>query len=203
MKLFLNGLICASLLVFAIGCGSEKKGGGGGGTPAPVQPSLVNSGLSANSQQVLTNVTNWYNGATEGYAPASIVKVVKTEYTMNTAPNCTQKKFLGIPFNYCTYSGSSQQTNQTVTPNVYIASTQGQAINAKGNAELNAIFSGGAGTLMDAQESGNIAYLQFLRGDGVVVTYQIDRSVHSAANPVLKREENQSQRKDIVTTLQI
>lgn len=196
MKSFFNGLICLTLLSFAVACG--KKSGGGGGSAAYVP--LYNSGLTQNSQQVLANVTNWYNGAVEGYAPGTIVNIKKTEYTMNTAPTCTEKKFLGIPYNYCTYNGGSTKTNEVLSPNINILSTQGQAINAKGNAELNNIFNGASGTLMDAIESGSVAQLTFLRGDGVVVTYLIDRNIHSHLNPKQKIEVNNSQRKDTITT---
>lgn len=201
MKSLFSSLLCASLLIFTVGCGKENKSGGG----VAVNPyqNLYNSGLSSNSQAVLQKVTNWYNGATEGQAMLGVVNITKTKYDYNTAPNCEQKTFLGIPYTYCTYSNTSSSGTVVSTQSGVNLVQDGNLISAKGNAELNGIFSGASGTLIDAIDlSSSVSNLVFLRNDGVIVSYLIDRNYHSLLNPVKKTETSQASKSDIVVTAQ-
>lgn len=184
MKSLINGILCLTLLSFAAACG-KKSGGGGGGQPAYYNPYLA-PGVAVTTQQAVTNVTNWFNGTVEGTKVQGLVKIQKYELLMNTYSNCKEKKFLGIPYQYCS-TGSNSTNTGTLVPgserNEYLQN-DGVVINQKGNAELAAIFNGTAGTIVNAQESGSITQLDVLEGGANLVSYIIDRSVHSKLNPV-------------------
>lgn len=193
---FFNSLLCASLLVFAVGCGKEKSKSKG-----QQYANLYNQGLTANNQQVVANVTNWFNGAQEGTGLLGAMTIKKTQYTSSNAQNCVEKKFLGIPYQYCTYNSGSQTGTElsSTTANLF---QDGVIINAKGNTELNNIFNGSNGTLINAVEQGSVAQLDFLRADGSIVSFVIDRNYHSGLNPVKKSTVVQGVKTDIVTTAQ-
>lgn len=195
MRFQLNGLLCALVLTFAVGCGKENKSG----SNKYNYPNLFNSGLTIGNQQVLDKNLNWYRGNVEGIPTAGVITVVKTQYSYNTAPTCETKKFLGIPFQYCTYD-SDRDSSELSRQNVSIVPSNA-AINTKGNAELNAIFSGASGTLMSAVDQTHTrSKLDFIRNDGIIVSYIIDRSVHSSLNPIIKIETSQSSKVETVTT---
>lgn len=191
-----NSLLVASLLVFAVGCGKESKKSSG-----VAYPSLYNQGLSVTNQQAVANVTAWYNGVQEGTGLLGAVTIKKTQYVINNAQNCVEKKFLGIPYQYCTYS-NTQPTGTELSSTVANLYQDGIAINARGNTELNGVFNGSNGTLINAVESGSIAQLDFLRTDGTMVSFIIDRNYHSGLNPVKKSVMSQGVKTDIVTTAQ-
>lgn len=199
MKSLLNAVVCASLLAFAVGCGKENSSGN-----KNAFANLYNQGLSMTSQQSLQKIQNWYKGNIEGQGLIGVVNITKTKYDYNTAPNCEQKKFLGIPYQLCTYSSSSSSgTIVSQQSNVDLRINNNVAISSKGNQELNAIFSGASGTLLNAVDvSPSASQLDFLRSDGVIVTYIIDRNYHSALNPVKKSESSQSSKSDIIVTAQ-
>lgn len=198
MKSLMNGLLFASLLVFSVGCGKENKSGGGNR-----YANLYNAGLSQTSQEAMKKVQAWYQGNVEGQAITGIVNITKTKYDYSSAQDCQQKTFLGIPYTYCTYGGSSQQgtiVSQQSNVNLYLNNS---AISSKGNQELNTIFSGQSGTLLNAVDLSQTAtQLDFLRGDGVIVSYIIDRNYHSLLNPVKKTETSQMSKSDIIVTAQ-
>jgi hypothetical protein len=189
-----NSLLVASLLVFAVGCGKESKKSSG-----VAYPSLYNQGLTANNQQTVANVTNWFNGAQEGTRLMGPVTIKKIQLAANSGQNCTQKTFLGIPYQYCTYSSTSNQGTElsSVTASLF---QDGIAINAKGNTELNNVFNGSQGTLINATESGMVAQLDFLQADGTIISYIIDRSYHSRLNPVKKSVISQGVKTEVITT---
>lgn len=194
-----SSILCASLLVFAVGCGKENKSGG---SRSGAYNNLYNQGLSQTNQQVLQKNVNWFNARTEGLALQGLVNITRTPYTFNTAPNCEEKKFLGIPYQYCSYNSSGTPGTAVVQNNVQLFQDN-RAINAKGNTELNAIFSGASGTLVSAIDlSSTASKLDFLRADGTIVSFVIDRSYHSLLNPVKKTETSQAQKVETIVTAQ-
>lgn len=178
-----SSILCASLLVFAVGCGKENKSGGGGSSYS----NLSNSGLTQTSQQVLQKNLDWFNSTVEGYSGTNnVVYVTKTSKVYPNGPTCEQKKFLGIPYQYCTYS-SNPTSSQTVYQGFLTLVSNGGAISSKGNTELNNVFNGSQGTLISAIDvSATASQLDFVNSTGNIVSFIIDRGLHSTANPVVK-----------------
>lgn len=191
-----NSLLVASLLVFAVGCGKDSKKSNG-----VAYPSLYNQGLSTNNQQVVANITNWFNGAQEGPALLGAITIKKIQLPSNSGQNCTQKSFLGIPYQFCSYTTNTSQGTE-LSSTVANLFQDGIAINAKGNTELNSVFNGSNGTLINAVEQGLIAQLDFLRPDGTIVSFVIDRNYHSGLNPVKKSTISQGVKTEIITNAQ-
>ncbi len=189
-----NSLLVASLLVFAVGCGKDSKKSNG-----VAYPSLYNQGLSANNQQAVANITSWFNGAQEGQALLGTVTIKKIQLPTSSGQNCVEKKFLGIPYQYCTYSSTTSQGTE-LSSTVASLFQDGRAINSKGNIELNNVFNGSNGTLINAIEQGLVAQLDFLRADGSIVSYTIDRNFHSGLNPVKTSTIVQGVRTDVITS---
>lgn len=192
-----NSLLVASLLVFAVGCGKENKKSSG-----VAYPSLYNQGLTANNQAVVQKLTTWYNSNQEGSGLLGAMTIKKTQYVLNNAQNCTQKTFLGIPYQYCSYSNTQPAGTElsSVTASLF---QDGIAINARGNTELNNVFNGVNGTLIGAADlSASASQLDFLQADGTIVSYVIDRNYHSGLNPVKKSTISQGVKTEVVTTAQ-
>ena len=201
MKSLFSSLLCASLLVFTVGCGKDNKSGSGGGVNPPTYQNLYNEGLSSNQVQVLQKNTQWFQGTSEGLLFSGSRRVVKKSYTYNTTPTCTQESFWIINYTKCTYNGSPT-SNETILDGYLNFTQNGTAITAQGNSELNAVFDGSSGTLMNAVDlDSNKSVLTFLRQDGVEVSYLIDRAVHSSANPMRKTETSTSMKKEIIVTI--
>lgn len=195
---FFNSIILASILVFSVGCGKSSKSSG---SNTGAYTNLYNPGLTQTSQQVLEKNTAWFNAAAEGQMITGTRTVIKTQYSANTTPTCTNRTFLGIPYTSCTYSSGSSSGTELSRSTQYLFQ-DGRAISAKGNAELNAIFSGTHGTLINAIDTGAYSsQMDFLRGDGTIVSFIIDRNYHSLLNPVRKSEISQSTKLDIITSI--
>lgn len=188
-----NSILCASVLVFAVGCGKNKSGGSS-------SYGINYNQLGAVSQQAAQNLNNWYNGSVEGTYPttAGMVNVTKTVSVYNTQPSCENKKFLGIPYQLCSFSGSA--TSQTPTQMTIAIVPEQKAIKDKGNAELNEAFNTNGKTLLDAQAIDQyrtqITYLN--NSTGEIVVYGINRGINSKLNPEFKRVTTSSQRTDTV-----
>lgn len=187
-KLF-NSILCASLLVFAVGCGKNKSGGGS--SSYGINP----YNQSASSQQLITNLNSWYNGTTEGSKATGVLKVQKKDVSSNNSQNCDSIDVFGL-FNipYCSYSYSSSSSNQgtvlsTQTLNVI---TDNVAIKSRNNPELNAIFNGTAGQILQATSVGNQAVRVDVLNNNVVTSYIIDMTYHSLLNPVVKITNGQT-----------
>jgi hypothetical protein len=190
-------MLCASLLVFAVGCGKDSKSGGGGSGAGTYWNGYnnPNSGLTTSNQQALTNLAAWYNSSIEGAAISGVVIKKKIQYTSGSAQqNCVEKKFLGIPYMYCNSSTSTSGNGTVISEETINLMTNTVAINAKSNPELQALFGTTLGTLISATQQGNVFKLDFLRtADNVVVSYTVDKSYHSLLNPVMKVERSQNQ----------
>lgn len=188
MKSLMNGLLCASLFVL-MACG--KSGGGGGGSSSNAYQ------LPAPSANAVQAVKNWYNGTNEGYPTLGIANVTKRTSTYNTQPSCEDKKFLGIPYQYCSYNGTPSVTNESLQ--VYIVQSN-QKIRNKGNAELNALISATndlTANIIEAVQVGQYQYQIKVLINGQVVTYGINLQRHSSLNPEFKSTSSQSQRVDV------
>ncbi len=188
-----NSILCASLLVFAVGCGKESKGGGSSN-------GINYNNLGAISQQAAQSLNSWYNGSVEGTYPttAGMVNVTKTVSIYNTQPTCENKKFLGIPYQSCSFSGSP--TSEVPTTSTVAIVPENKAIKDKGNAELAEAFSTSGRTLLDAraidQYRTQLTYLN--NSTGEVIVYGINRGINSKLNPEFKRVTTSSQRTDTV-----
>jgi hypothetical protein len=197
MKTVLHGVLFGLLILGAVGCGKDNSSGNSNNR----YTSLYNNGLSIDNRQVIDKVRAWYDGVAEGQLVTGLRTVVRTELIYNTAPNCVEKKFLGIPYTYCTYDGSPTSQNE-ISRNVINLVQDGRRLNEKGNAELASIFNGSQGTLVNAIDvSPTRSELTFLNSNGAVVTFTIDRNVHSLANPIKKSQTSQNSRKDVVVNV--
>lgn len=186
-----NSIICASLLVFAIGCGKDKGGGSNSYINPYVNPGQVN-------QQEMDKVRNWYNGNVEGSLPSNYgigLPATKTIKTYNTQQTCEEKKFLGIPFQYCRFDGTPAVTKTNFTVDILLGDTT--AIKNKNNAELNEALNAKGKNLIEVRYIDTYrTQITYLLGTGEVVTYGINRSVNSKLNPEFKRVTSQTQQID-------
>lgn len=186
-----NSILCASLLIFAVGCGKDSKGGGSSSSYNPyVNPGQIN-------QPELDKVKAWYNGNVEGTYPRNFgaVNAEKTISTYNTQPTCEDKKFLGLPYQLCTFNGSPSTSTSSFTIDIILGDAR--AINSKGNAELNDALNANGKTLMEVKYiDAYRTQISYLLGTGEVVTYGINRAMNSQLNPEFKRVTSQSQRID-------
>lgn len=189
-----SSILCASLLVFAVGCGKESKGGGGSSYVNP----YVNAGQI--NQSELDKVKAWYNGRSEGAYPSNFgvgLNAQKTVSTYNNQQDCEDKTFLGIPYQFCTFNGSPSTNVTTFTYDIIL--NDGRAINSKGNTELNDALSSTGKTLLEVKYVDmNRTQISYLLGTGEIVTYGINRSINSQLNPEFKRVNSQAQRVDTV-----
>jgi hypothetical protein len=199
MKQLLNCVLGLTLITFA-GCGKDNNSGKKSSRNQFNFANLINPGIPANGQAVVQKLGSWYSGSSEAQV-GQAGTLSRIRYNYSSSQTCTQKSFLGIPYQYCTSSGSNQQ-GQIVSQQTVALTQDGRAINTKGNTELNAIFSGEAGTLLSAVDvpayGQSVSQLDFLRSDGTIVSYLIDRGAHSQLNPVRKSESSQSGRIDEV-----
>ena len=203
-----KSIVCASILVFAIGCGKDNKSGKSNGYVNQYPnlynqyPNLYNQGLNQNQQTVLAKLTSWFNSPTEGTRVLGPVTIKKIRYVTNSSQNCIQKEFLGIPYQHCTYDNAAPQgTEVSSTPKVLVSDSQ--IINAKGNVGLNEIFAGSVGTLISATDlTSTVSRLDFLNQTGEIVSYIIDTSFHSALNPISKTVTSSTRKVEIRTSVQ-
>lgn len=186
----LNSIICASLLVFAIGCGKDKGGGSNSYINPYVNPGQIN-------QQELDKVRNWYNGNVEGTLPRNFgaVNATKTVKTYNTQQSCEEKKFLGIPFQVCRFDGTPSVSTSNFTVNILLQDST--PIKNKGNVELNEALNANGKSLLEVRYiDASRTQLTYLLSTGEVVIYGINRSVNSQLNPEFKRVTSQAQQID-------
>jgi hypothetical protein len=182
-----NSILCASLLVFAVGCGKNKSGG--------KSSSAINySGLNQSSQQLITNLNSWYNGRTEGSRALGLMNVEKKQTTANNNQNCSSIDLGLFDLPYCTYSYSSNSSSGTTVSNVQLTlvNTDNAVISSRNNTELNSIFNGSAGQILQATSVGTQAVRVDVLSNNVITSYIIDMSYHSMLNPVVKTVGSQS-----------
>lgn len=185
MKSLFNGMLCASLLVLAVGCGKDG-GGGGGGTSK--QSTNYNQYVSQSSKQVFASLQTWFNSTTEGSRGSGPVTVQQKQVAQsNNNQTCDTIELGPISIPYCYSTSVSNSNGDTVlsTRNLTL-SRNSTKISSKGNAELNAIFNGQAGSVVEAVQVGYNVVKVVLNKNNVVSTYIIDRNYHSLLNPVQK-----------------
>lgn len=183
---FFQILLCASLAVFAVGCGKDNKSSGGGGV-ASNNLNFDPNHLNQSSQQVIQELNNWYNGNTEGPKGTGIVDIQKIQSSQNSNQTCDSLdwKFISIP--YC-YSSSSSSSNGTVISELKKVNLvrDNVKISSRNNAELNSVFNGSVGEIVQATKSGsNVIRISVLKNN-VVTTYTINKNYHSLLNPIEK-----------------
>ena len=181
-----NSILCASLLAFAVGCGKNKSGGSKNNT-------LPYYGSNLTSQQLQSNLTNWYNGKTEGSRALGYMKIEKRQQNNQ---NCDSVNVFGLfDLPYCTFSYNSSSSSGTLvgTPETLtLVNNDNIAIKDRGNSELNSIFDGSAGTIQQITSVGNQAVRIDIVNNNTMTSYVIDMSYHSKLNPVVKTVSSQS-----------
>lgn len=182
-----NSILCASLLVFAVGCGKNSSGG-------KKNYGINYNNLNQSSQQLITNLNSWYNGKTEGNRALGLMKVEKMQVTANNNQNCDSLDLGLFEIPYCTYSYSSNSGSGTSISNVQmtLVNNDNIAIKDRNNAELNSIFNGTAGQILQATSVGTQAVRVDVLNGQVITSYIIDMSYHSMLNPVVKTVGSQS-----------
>lgn len=192
-----NSILCASLLVFAVGCGQSKSKGGGSNS-GYINP--INQ--SQTSQQNIQTLNNWYAGKTEGQRVLGVLTVEKKKQTSNNNQNCSSLDLGIINIPYCSYSYSSSNSNsgtvvETKTVNAFVDNTN--TIASKPNAELASIFNGSAGQIVQAVNVGSQAVRVDVLSNNLVTSYIIDMTYHSQLNPVVKMTNSQTPETIVVT----
>lgn len=180
-----NSILCASLLVFAVGCGKSKSSGG--------SRSLPYYGNNLTSQQLQTNLNNWYNGKTEGNRALGYMKVEKRQQNNQNCDSIDVFGLFDIP--YCTYSYNSSSNSGTlvgVAENLTLVHNDGISIKDRGNAELDSLFNGTAGQIVQVTSAGQQAVRVDVVSGNSMTSYIIDMSYHSKLNPVVKTVSSQS-----------
>lgn len=192
MKSLFNGLVCMSLLAFAGGCGKDNSSGGS----KKYKSGLTNNSkyLNTSSKQVIETLNRWYKGRTDATNIQGVIKVDKVQLGSNTntqAPECDELDLGLFSIPYCYYSGSVGQVAGTVLSTKSVAIyPNSEYIYKKGNSELNNIFNGSSGQVVQAVSQGNKVYRLFLQKNNVVTTYTLDLNYHSSLNPVEKSVSN-------------
>jgi hypothetical protein len=195
---FSQMLFCSLILAFTAGCGKDSKSSSSGTN----YNGVIAPGTSVTVQEEYNKNVNWFNGNVEGAPLYGLQTVKKTKSIYNTGPTCVKKEKWGVPYTSCTYSGGPVSTEVISSQSVAFVN-DGVVINTRGNMELNTLFGGQSGTLLNAQiyqYNPNQSLLEFLRSDGVVVSYLIDRSVNSKLNPRIIQETSSTQKTVIQTT---
>jgi len=184
----IRSIVCASLIVFAIGCGKDNKSSGGGGGPIP-NPNPYTGQIPAESQGALTNFQNWYSSQTEGSYPGLGQKIeTRMIHSYSQTDGCESqpislfgKKLLDL--NYCLNTSSKQNSQNVERPiNVVAGSAKSQ------NSKLLEAYSGAGMTLANVLQGqsqfGTYYQLEYVKTNGHRVVYTIDTGIHSSFNPV-------------------
>lgn len=183
---FFKIVLCASLAVFAVGCGKDNKSSGGGGV---VNTNPYTGTVPASSQQALKNFQAWYASTTEGQIPGLGQRTeIRRITTYGQTDGCEQKpiSIFGVDLgniNYC-FNSSSQTNSNDVSRVVNVVASQNKSQNAK----LAAAYSGAGMTLANViqgrSQYGTYYQLEYAKSNGHRVVYIIDTGINSAFNPV-------------------
>lgn len=189
MKSLFNGLLCASLLVFAVGCGKDNKSGSkGGGQP------LWNLYSSPSS----TNLQQWYQSPESTQLPVRLMSESRRVLTYNANGGCSVKTVLGfIDINVC-LSNNAIASDTTVSNNV-TPIAQGQPRSSV--ARLAAVFNPAAGTVVEniSNNGGSVYEIKvYNQTTGHSIFYKIDTALNAAFNPV-EIYDTQALRKEFLT----
>lgn len=186
--------VCASLIIFAIGCGKDNKssGGGGGGQPQnpnPVTQPTPNIGVvPADSQLAYNNLMAWYNSGTEGGLPNLNLNHYGEIRTIKTmSQECSTKdwdlKIVNPSLTYCKDNSTEQEQKRNVT-------IVAPGTSKTGNTKLSQAFNSNGLTLVKVSEralssTGSEFIIEYVnQANGKQVIYVINTLYNSAFNPV-------------------
>lgn len=189
-----NSILCASLLIFAVGCG--KSSSGGSKSNGYINP-YVNPNMPVSGQTALNNLKAWYAApettASLGFR-GTYIKETKTISTFNfqgslcifgwgincndtipTPTNCFRKNVSSN--NYDTGTATGNLLNEcTITQQNVTKATNTELQNALNRQDL---------ILVDVQQQGSVYYLVYGNSNLTPsVVYTIDTTHHSILNPV-------------------
>lgn len=192
MKSLLNGLLCASLLVFVTGCGKDNKTGGAGGSVGTQFGNAYNStnpyyqDPSAMTKQAFDNATAWLNTNVETSTYLG-PRTENRDKIVYNAPSCNTKTYLGfIDIEMCKSGQVSREFLASRTVNVVLSNDK------RANQKLAQAFAPAEGaTLISATQSvspmgngGSLYKLTYVKTNGHILQYMIDTGLNSAFNPV-------------------
>lgn len=179
MKSLFNGLLCASLLVFAVGCGKENKSGKKNGYA--IWDMYGQGGVA------VQNLQQWYQSAetTQQNMGGMRTETRKVEI-YNPNGGCSTKTFLGfIDFNVCLSSNAIQSSNNVQTQVAPIPYGQPRSSVPR----LAEVFNPGAGmAVANINQLGGSVYeiVVYNSTNGNSIKYKIDTALNAAFNPVEK-----------------
>ncbi len=174
LSLFSNVLL-ASMLVFAVGCGKDKKSSKGSDYVYnnPYVTGATNVGATA-----LTNLQSYINGNETSTSLIGAVNVVKQRYS------CTTKEFLGInflPYEKCSYNQVSSYLY--ATPNV---------ARLMNNPDLQKVLNPTNGYAMgNVVQYGSVFKVEHVLNTGSAIEtiqYTIESNRHSVVNPTIVKD---------------
>lgn len=173
MKSLFNGLVCASLLVFAVGCGKDNKSGSKGGVPL----------WNLYSSPVSTNLQQWYQAA-EQIPTMGVRNEVRKVDIMAANNGCSQKTYLGFINITSCFSGNAVESTSNIT-NQIVPIPVGQPRSSVGR--LAAVFNPAAGTAVSniTNIGGSVYQIDvYNQTSGHSIRYKIDTALNAAFNPV-------------------
>ncbi len=190
MKSLFNGFLCASLLVFAVGCGKENKSGKGGGVPL----------WNLYSNQATTSLQQWYQGV-EMSPITGVRQETRRVEIYNPNGGCSTKTLLGfIDINVCLSSNAVASATNVTNQIVPIAPGQPRSSVAR----LAAVFNPGNGMAVSnvQQISGSVFQIDvYNQSTGHSLRYKVDTNLNAAFNPV-EIYDTQALRKEFITNIQ-
>jgi|GEM_PF-3000650 hypothetical protein len=192
---FFRGLVCASILVFAIGCGKENKSGSGSPNYGGFNP-IINPGTNVD-QNALNNLRAWYQNA-ESQNIGN-----RGDFLKGSGAGSTPST--GFSFSWCFNGQGSGCAQQQQASNCYVRNGNGvdydigtpstninmpctitQAAVSKGNnVELQKAVNGNGLSLLEIRQNGTQFTLIYGQQYAPQVGYVIDTSLHSIFNPIV------------------
>lgn len=179
----LRSLVCASILVFAIGCGKENKSGGGAPNYGGFNP-IINPGTNVD-QNALNALRSWYDGA-ESQNIGNRGDFLKSNSTPQGGFNftlCINGQGSGcVKPSHCYVRNGNDYDIGTPAANNQCAITQ-TAVTKTNNVELQKAVNGNGLQLLEIRQNGTQFTLIYGQQYMPQVGYVIDTSLHSIFNP--------------------
>ncbi|MCM2350812.1 MAG: hypothetical protein NDI69_12385 [Bacteriovoracaceae bacterium] len=176
-----HGLLCASLVFFAAGCGKDNKSSGGG-VSGNVVTNPYTGTVPADSLTAYTNLMTWYKGTTEGSLPNDgFAHYGETRTITTLSQECSTKTIdlwiIEKDLTFCKENSSENEVERNV------ALTAVGSVKAS-NSKLTQALSGSGLTLIKVtQYSANVFQIEWAKSNGHRLAYSIDTSFNSAFNP--------------------
>lgn len=179
-----HGLLCASLVFFATGCGKDNKSSGKG-VSNNLLANPYTGKVPAASLTAYTNLMTWYKGTTEGplpqmnlahYGETRTISTLKQECSTTTIDLWITEKDLTI----CKESSTDNEVQRNVARTAVGSSKAGIT-------KLNQALNGSGLTLIKVTQSksyaGNLFQIEWAKSNGHRLVYMIDTGLNSAFNP--------------------